>query len=100
MRISVLTNPEAGLARPCAFYLGGRRVPVVALLAQWDDATHRLFEVRDLAGRRFVLRQCRRTELWELAAVYRPYDSLAPSSGYRTGPCSSTTFSRSSRRAA
>ncbi|MGE5638488.1 MAG: hypothetical protein ACM30H_00195 [Clostridia bacterium] len=70
MRISVLTTPEAGSHRPCAFHLGGRRVAVAAVLARWDDDSGRCYEVRDLEGRRFVLRQCSASGLWELAGVY------------------------------
>jgi hypothetical protein len=70
MRISVLTTPQAGRHRPCAFHLGGRRVAVAAVISRWDDATGQCYEVRDLEGRRFVLRQCTESGLWELAGVY------------------------------
>ena len=70
MRISVLTTPEAGAHRPCAFHLGGRRVAVAAVLSRWDEAAGRCYEVRDLEGRRFVLRQCAASGLWELAGVW------------------------------
>ena len=71
MRISVLTYPEAGALRPCALHLGARKVPVASVLARWEGDGHHYFEVGDLAGRRFVVRQCARTGLWELEAVYR-----------------------------
>jgi hypothetical protein len=55
---------------PCAFYLGGRRLPVTVVLERWSDATHRFFEVAVDDGRRFVLRLDPETRLWELAAVF------------------------------
>jgi hypothetical protein len=68
MKIAVLTQSEAGVPRPRAFQLGGRRVSVVAVLDQWQAHGHRYFQVRDMDGRRFVLRHC--GESWELEGVY------------------------------
>lgn len=70
MKITVLSHPAAGIARPRAFQLGGRRVAVVAVLEEWERPGHRYFQVRDLDGRRFVLRHCQASGSWELEAVY------------------------------
>jgi len=70
MKISVLSYPEAGVPRPHAFQLGGRRVAVVAILEQWQATGHRYYQVRDLDGRRFVLRYCPESATWELEGVY------------------------------
>ena len=55
---------------PCAFYLGGHRLPVLAVLERWNDATHSYYEVMVDDGRRFVLRLAPGTRTWELAAVF------------------------------
>lgn len=71
MKICVHSNRSPrGEETPCAFYLGGRRLCVTAVLERWADATHRFFEVAVDDGRRFVLRQDPETRLWELAAVF------------------------------
>ena len=77
MRIVVFTYPETGPSRPRAFQLGGRRVPVVAVLDQWDAGGFRYFQVRDFGGRRFVLRQCAESGTWELQGVYGPAGKAA-----------------------
>ncbi len=71
MKICVLSNPgPKGEDTPCAFYVGGRRLPVLAVLERWTDATHRYFEVMVDDGRRFVLRLEPGARTWELAAVF------------------------------
>lgn len=71
MRICVHSNRgPRGDESPYAFYLGGRRLPVVTVLERWSDATHRYFEVCVDDGRRFVLRLDPDTRAWELAAVF------------------------------
>ena len=71
MKICVHSNRSPrGEDTPCAFYLGGRRLPVTCVLERWNDATHRFFEVAVDDGRRFVLRLDPDTRLWELAAVF------------------------------
>ena len=73
MKICVLSNRgPRGEESPCAFYLGGRRLPVTLVLERWNDATHRYYEVGVDDGRRFVLRLDPETRLWELAAVFGP----------------------------
>lgn len=71
MRISVLcqSGPK-GEQLPCAFHLGGRRLPVLAILSRWTDAPHQYFEVNVDDGRRFVLRQDASARCWELAGVF------------------------------
>lgn len=71
MKISVLTSPGTrGEAVPRCMHLGGRRVPVVAILDRWQETEHRYYQVRDLDGRRFVLRYQPESGSWELTAVY------------------------------
>jgi hypothetical protein len=71
MKICVLTNPGAhGEQEPRAFQLGGRRVPVIAILDRWEAPAHHYFQVRDYEGRRFVLKHDPQTGTWELEAVY------------------------------
>jgi len=71
MRICVHSNRGSrGEEIPCAFYLGGRRLPVLAVLERWQDATHHYHEVMVDDGRRFVLRFEPGLRCWELAAVF------------------------------
>ena len=72
MKISVCCYPERGIQRPHSFQLGGHRVPVVAILEEWQAQQHRYYRVRDFHGRRFVLRYCEPSNCWELEAVYGP----------------------------
>ena len=71
MRISVLCNRgPRGEELPCAFHLGGRRLPILAILSRWTATPHRYFEVSVDDGRRFVLRQDASVRCWELAGVF------------------------------
>ena len=71
MKICVHSNRgPRGEETPCAFYLGGRRLPVLAVLQRWSDATHAFYEVVVDDGRRFVLSLQPGTRSWELAAVF------------------------------
>lgn len=71
MKICVHSNRgPRGEETPSAFYLGGRRLPVLAVLARWTDATHSYCEVMVDDGRRFVLSLAAGTRTWELAAVF------------------------------
>jgi hypothetical protein len=71
MRISVLCNSgPKGDELPCAFHLGGRRLPVLAILSRWSDTPHQYFEVGVDDGRRFVLRHDPTLRCWELAGVF------------------------------
>ena len=72
MKISVYGCPDQrGEQQPHVFYLGERRLPVVAILDRWQDTGQRYFEVSVDDGRRFVLRHEPASGHWELAAVYR-----------------------------
>ena len=71
MKICVLTHPGAhGEEEPRALQLGGRRVPVIAILDRWQAPAHCYFRVRDYDGRRFVLKHDPKSGSWELEAVY------------------------------
>lgn len=71
MKICVHSNRgPRGEETPCAFYLGGRRLPVLGVLARWSDNTHGYFEVMVDDGRRFVLRHQPTLRCWELAACF------------------------------
>jgi len=95
MRICVHCNRgPRGEETPCAFYLGGRRLPVLALLERWSDSTHLYYEVMVDDGRRFVLRLQPTLRSWELAAVFaavkkpaakpKPVTSAAPRKFFST----------------
>lgn len=72
MKICVYGCPgKHGESEPHVFYLGARRLPVVAILDRWQDTGHHYFEVKADDGRRFLLRHALASDLWELAAVYR-----------------------------
>lgn len=84
MRISVLCHRgPKGEELPCAFHLGERRLPILAVLSRWTDTPHRYFEVNVDDGRRFVLRHDPSARCWELAGVFaalrpRPKPKPAP----------------------
>ena len=70
MRICVMSYRKAnGEECPTAFYLGGRRLPVVKVLDRWTEGPATYCEVCTEDGRRFVLRHDPPAR-WELAAVY------------------------------
>jgi len=71
MKICVYGPSSGGEEQPRVFYLGARRLQVVAIVGRWLDGGHRLYEVSVEDGRRFVLRHDPATGRWELAAVYR-----------------------------
>lgn len=70
MRICVMAYRKATGEEPAAFHLGGRRLPITAVLDRWSEGAARYFEVRVEDGRRFVLRLDPAARSWELAAVY------------------------------
>ena len=71
MRICVMAyRKPTGDEQPAAFYLGGRRLPVTAVMERWSEGPARYYEVRVEDGRRFVLRHDPPTRVWSLAAVY------------------------------
>ena len=72
MRICVYGCPgRGGHSEPYAFYLGARRLPVIAILERWEEFGQRYFEVMADDDRRFVLCHAPQSDRWELAAVYR-----------------------------
>jgi hypothetical protein len=71
MKICVYGPGNGGEPQPRVFYLGARRLPVVAILGSWLEASHRCYKVSVGDGRHFVLRHEPATGQWELAAVYR-----------------------------
>lgn len=71
MRICVQSySGPRGEIYPCAFHLGGRRLPIVDILNRWSEAAFYYLEVRVADGRRFVLRYEPSQRCWELSAVY------------------------------
>jgi hypothetical protein len=79
MKICVYGCPgRGGQSEPHVFYLGTRRLPVIAILDRWQDAAHHYFEVSADDGRCFLLRHCPATDQWELAGVYRSHRPLRP----------------------
>jgi hypothetical protein len=60
-----------GNEEPGVFYLGGRRLPVHAIVERWSDALHAYFKVQVEDGRRFVIRYEPATRCWELVSVAR-----------------------------
>src|SRR3954466_14291731 len=88
MKICVYGCPgRGGQAEPHVFYLGTRRLPVVAILDRWHDAAHRYFEVKADDGRCFLLRHAPTTDHWELAGVSRPHGLFRPPlAATRAGP--------------
>jgi hypothetical protein len=61
-----------GPEEPGAFYLGGRRLPVLAIVERWTDPQHAYYKVQVEDGRRFVLRCEASTRCWELVSVAKP----------------------------
>jgi len=88
MKICVCGGGE----RPRVFYLGGRRLPVVAVLGAWGDAGARCYEVSVEDGRRFVLRHDSATGRWELVAVYGSTSRAAAASGSLRFPGSTNRY--------
>ena len=79
MRICVYGCPgKSGEHEPHVFYLGARRLPVIAILHRWKEAGQRYFEVKAEDGRCFLLRHAPDADHWELAAVYRDAKHLRP----------------------
>lgn len=57
-----------GEQEPLAFWLGGRRLAVRAILDRWFAPTQRWFRVDADDGHMYVLRHDESTGLWDLAA--------------------------------
>ncbi len=85
MKICVYGCPgKDGKSEPHVFYLGARRLPVIAILDRWADSEHHYFEVKADDGRCFVLRHAPSSDYWELAGVYRPGRPGRPRVALRT----------------
>jgi hypothetical protein len=85
MKICVYGCPgKDGKSEPHVFYLGARRLPVIAILDRWADSGHRYFEVKADDGRCFVLRHAPSSDHWELAGVFRPGRNARPRLAIRT----------------
>ncbi len=69
MKICVVCHPSQ--EAPYAFYLGGKRLSVVAVINRWQDVDNFYYAVSVSDGRRFVL--CHRPAIarWELVTVCR-----------------------------
>jgi len=79
MKICVYGCPgKGGESEPHVFYLGARRLPVVAILDRWRDSAYRYFEVKAEDGRCFLLRHAATSDHWELAACYRTPKAFRP----------------------
>jgi hypothetical protein len=79
MKICVYGCPgKGGESEPHVFYLGARRLPVVAILDRWLDSGHHYFEVKAEDARCFLQRHAPSSDHWELAAVYRNAKSAKP----------------------
>jgi hypothetical protein len=79
MKICVYGCPgKGGQSEPHVFYLGARRLPVVAILDRWQDSGRCYFEVKAQDGRCFLLRHTPASDDWELAAVYRDSHHARP----------------------
>jgi hypothetical protein len=85
MKICVYGPASGGEEQPKVFYLGARRLPVVAIVGRWVDGSRRCYEVSVEDGRRFVLSHDPATGNWELAAVYRA-GRVSPSRPARPQP--------------
>jgi hypothetical protein len=79
MKICVYGCPDRrGESEPHVFYLGARRLPVIAILDRWQDSGHRYFEVKAEDGRCFLLRHAPANDQWELAGVFRAGSARPP----------------------
>jgi hypothetical protein len=54
---------------PTSFYLGARRLPVLAVVERWHEPGRAYYRVQVGDGRRFVLRYEAATVSWELVSV-------------------------------
>jgi len=87
MKICVYGCPgKGGENVPHVFYLGGRRLPVIAILNRWQDTEHRYFEVKADDGRSFLLRYAPSSDHWELAGVFRGTRAPRPRAAVTSSP--------------
>ena len=80
MKVCVATCSRGGGTQPARLCLGRCSLPVAAVLDCRDEGSARLFTVRVLDGRRFVLQLHTETDQWNLVAAYgRAATQPAPS---------------------
>lgn len=72
MKISVGSRSGKSGKEPYRLCLGHCSLPVTAVLDLHDEGETRVFEVRVLDGRRFVVRRQTEHDQWELVAAYGP----------------------------
>jgi hypothetical protein len=72
MKISVGSRASRRGNEPYHLCLGRHSLPVCSVLDRHDEGDARIFEVRVLDGRHFVVRRQTALDQWELVAVYGP----------------------------
>jgi hypothetical protein len=72
MKISVGSRSGRSGNQPHRLCLGRCSLPVTAVLDRQDDGEARVFDVRVLDGRRFIVRRQTQHGEWELVAAYGP----------------------------
>ena len=70
MKISVRSRSGRSGNEPHRLCLGNSSLPVITILNRHDEGEARVFDVRVLDGRRFVVRRQTALEQWELIGVY------------------------------
>ena len=79
MKISVGSRSCRSGSEPHRLRLGTCSLPVAAVLERHDEGEARVFEVRVLDGRRFIVRRQIGPDQWELVAAYgRPAKRRPP----------------------
>jgi hypothetical protein len=58
--------------RPVAFRLGERRIPVAEIVDRWYGEDHAYFKLIGEDGMRYLIRQDRRSDTWELVLFEAP----------------------------
>lgn len=74
-RISLRVECYSGYAadeRPVAFHLGERRITVAEVVDRWHGEDHAYFKVTGHDGMRYLIRQDRTSDTWELILFEGP----------------------------
>jgi hypothetical protein len=58
--------------RPVAFQLGERRIPVAEVVDRWQGEDHAYFKLIGEDGMRYLIRQDRGSDTWELILFEGP----------------------------
>lgn len=80
-RIPLKVECYAGHAadeRPVAFQLGERRIPVVEVVDRWQGEDHAYFKLIGEDGMRYLIRQDRTSDTWELILFEAPAPAKEP----------------------